>query len=207
MTSARQAALHVTLRTVSIRRILWESHDDPGHEWCEVVTRPDASRITGTAVLTAAAVPWRITYKIDLDDVGRTRRVRVFADGARNEPIVLELSADGRGRWTRVESGEVVLDDPVALDVDLGFSPSTNALPIRRLRLAVGEHREIGVCWVRFPSFEVTLGRQLYERVGERTWQYRSGDFEAELTVDEDGLVESYADWRAVANLGISGRE
>jgi hypothetical protein len=188
---------------VSTRRVLWASRDDPGHEWCELATGPDSSRISGTAVLSAAGTPWRITYAIDLDDGGRTRRVHVAADGPRTEPIIVELAADGLGRWTHPRSGEVVVNEPDALDVDLGFSPATNALPIRRLGLAVGERREIAVCWVRFPSFEVTPGRQVYERVGERAWRYRSGGFEADLTVDADGFVETYADWREVAAVTI----
>jgi hypothetical protein len=190
---------------MTIRRILWQSRDDPGHEWCELRTGPGASRVAGTVVLAADGVPWRIAYEIDLDAKGLTRRVRVTADGRRVAPIVIDLSADGRGRWTHTASAEVVVDRPDALDVDLGFSPSTNSLPVRRLGLAIGESREIEVCWVLFPSFEVKVGRQRYARLGERTWRYRSGDFEAELAVDADGLVEAYADWRMVRNITVDG--
>jgi hypothetical protein len=188
---------------VPIRRILWQSHDDPGHEWCEVAIRPDSSRIEGSAVLAAGGVPWRIAYGIDLDAAGRTRRVRVSADGPDAAPTTLDLSADGSGRWIRTESGELVVEDPDALDIDLGFTPSTNSLPIRRLGLAVGERHAIAVCWVLFPSFEVVLGRQVYERAGERAWRYRSGEFEADLVVDADGLVEEYADWRRIGAIRI----
>jgi hypothetical protein len=53
--------------------------------------------------------------------------------------------------------------------------------------------------WRSRTSFEVQLGRQSYERLGERTWRYRSAGFDADLEVDEDGLVEHYYEWRAVA--------
>jgi len=111
--------------------------------------------------------------------------------------VVLELEADGRGTWRR--DGAIVIDSPGALDVDLGFSPSTNSLPIRRLDLSIGKIQEIEVAWILFPSFEVQLGRQTYERLGERAWRYRSEGFEADLSVDEDGLVDRYFEWRAVA--------
>jgi hypothetical protein len=177
------------------RRVLWQRRDVPGLEWCELSVGSDASRLRGTLVLARDAVPLMISYTIELDDGGRTRRVRISADGA--APVDIALEADGAGRWLR--DGLVVVDSPDALDLDLSFSPATNTLPIRRLGLAVGESREIGVAWVLYPSFEIEYGRQTYERLGDRRWRYRSTGFEAELTVDEDGLVESYADWQAIA--------
>jgi hypothetical protein len=36
------------------------------------------------------------------------------------------------------------------LDIDLGFSPSTNLLPIRRLTLAVGEAATVRAAWLPF---------------------------------------------------------
>ena len=48
-------------------------------------------------------------------------------------------------------------------------------------------------------TFEIVLGRQSYERLAEKTWRCRSAGFEADLTVDEDWLVENYYVWRAVA--------
>jgi hypothetical protein len=174
------------------RRVLWQRSDVPGTEWCRLTMGPGGSSLAGTVTLAWEGAPWRIEYAIELDAAGRTRHLAVVADG-----VDLILEADGHGRWTR--HGSVLIDDPDALDCDLGFSPSTNTLPIRRLGLAVGETREIAVAWVLFPSFEVVLGRQSYERLAERTWRYRSTGFEADLTVDEDGLVDAYDEWQAVA--------
>jgi hypothetical protein len=190
------------------RRVLWQSIDDPGHEWCSLddggagPARPSRTeQLRGTAVLAAEGIPWRISYSIELGEAGITRQVTVTAEGGRPEPVALELSHDGRGRWTHAASGAVVVDDPNALDIDLAFSPSTNSLPIRRLGLVVGERREIAVAWVLFPSFEVVRGSQTYERLGERVWRYESPGFKAELTVDEHGLVDTYFDWRAIASI------
>ena len=81
-------------------------------------------------------------------------------------------------------------------DIDLGCSPATNSLPIRRLRLAVGTSHTIKAAWVRFPELDVVAGAQTYTRVDEFTYRYASGTFEADLTVDDEGLVTSYAEWR-----------
>jgi hypothetical protein len=69
-------------------------------------------------------------------------------------------------------------------------------LPIRRLRLAPGKSSTIKAAWVRFPELLVFKAAQTYTRLDEFTWRYSSGSFESELTVDEDGLVALYADWR-----------
>ena len=37
---------------------------------------------------------------------------------------------------------------------------------------------------------------QTYTRLDEYTYRYKSGTFEADLDVDDDGLVTSYAEWR-----------
>ncbi|MGH2465006.1 MAG: putative glycolipid-binding domain-containing protein [Candidatus Limnocylindrales bacterium] len=172
--------------------VAWQRSDVPGMEWCRLTIGAQGSSLAGMVVVAWDGAPWRIEYAIELDPGGRTRHLTILADG-----VDIVLDADGRGRWTR--DGETVIDDPEALDCDLGFSPSTNTLPIRRLGLAIGEVREIAVAWIHFPSFEVVLGRQSYERLAERTWRYRSAGFEADLTVDADGLVDTYYEWRAVA--------
>lgn len=181
---------------MTVRRVLWERTDVSGFEWCEFERDPDGDSWLGVALLAWEGQPYRVSYRIGLDSSGLTRRVSIVSEGP-GPAVVLELDADRRGAWRR--GGAIVVESPGALDVDLGFSPSTNSLPIRRLGITIGETREIEVAWVLFPSFEVTLGRQTYERLGERAWRYRSEGFEADLTVDEDGLVDAYAEWRAVA--------
>lgn len=88
------------------------------------------------------------------------------------------------------------------LDVDLAFTPATNILPLRRLRLAVGESREMTAAWVRFPELSVEPLAQRYTRLDERRVRYasRGGAFTAELEVDELGLVVRYPPlWERVA--------
>jgi uncharacterized protein len=86
------------------------------------------------------------------------------------------------------------------VDVDLGFTPATNTLPIRRLGLEVGEAAELAVAWLRWPTLRVERAEQRYERLARDRYRYSSGDFEADLTVDEHGLVVEYEGvWRAVA--------
>jgi hypothetical protein len=63
----------------------------------------------------------------------------------------------------------------------------------------VGGSQTIQAAWVRFPDLSVVKGAQTYTRLDEFTYRYESGTFSAELVVDDDGLVASYADWRRTA--------
>jgi uncharacterized protein len=178
-------------------RIVWQRRDMPGTEWCEVDRTAAGARLSGVAVVGVEGVPYRVDYAVELDPDGHTRLVQVTSVGPEG-PRVVALTADGRGTWRR--DGEVVFEVPEILDVDLGFSPLTNSLPVWRLGLAIGERREISVAWVLFPQIDVVSGRQSYERVGDRVFIYRSQGFEARLRLYPDGLVERYADlWEAVA--------
>jgi hypothetical protein len=82
-----------------------------------------------------------------------------------------------------------------AFDVDLGGSPLTNTLPIRRLGLLKAEpgvaHR-ISAAWMLVPSLEVVQADQIYTSLGDNRIRYASETFSADLTVDDDGFVIDY---------------
>ena len=87
-------------------------------------------------------------------------------------------------------------------DVDVRVTPATNTLPIRRLELAMHQAVEVRAAWVGLPDLQVASLEQIYERVDERRYRYRSGDFAADLVVDDAGLVLRYGDrlWSALAS-------
>jgi uncharacterized protein len=182
-------------------RIVWERLDMPGMEWCEIRRAPRGTRIDGIALVAHTGTPYRIEYTIELDAEGRTRKVAVRPRGAPTPAIALE--ADGGAHW--VQGGVPIADLAGCLDVDLGFSPMTNSLPIWRLGLAPAETREIRAAWVRFPEFTVEVLRQTYERTDASTYVYRSDGFEARLRVDAEGIVAEYGSyWRAVAHQHVT---
>jgi hypothetical protein len=86
------------------------------------------------------------------------------------------------------------------VDVDLGFTPSTNTLPIRRLGLEIGERREISVVWILFPELSAVRGEQSYARVAGDRYVFESGDFKAVLRTNDQGIVLDYQGlWTAKA--------
>lgn len=133
-----------------------------------------------------------IHYVIRLGPDFRTRQFLLFRD--LDEPD-LWLARDVYGQWG--EMNGAARDDLVGcFDIDLGCSPSTNAIPIRSvgLALAIGESVSIDVAWIDVETLGVTVSPQTYTRVAEHRWRFEAPHWEyaAEFDVDTHGLVLDY---------------
>jgi|SRR5690242_4309892 uncharacterized protein len=179
-------------------RILWHSDELSSAE--RFVGRATAGgwQLEGLVVLPVDGEPAAIRYEVELDPGWRTRRAEVAIDDGTLRTIT--FSADGDGHWDVRGASLEPLDG--CIDVDLGFTPATNTLQIRRLGLEMGESRSLPVAWLRFPELTVEPLIQTYTRLGPDRWRYASGEFVAELVVDAEGYVLRYGDdlWRAVAH-------
>ena len=179
---------------MTTRRVAWRRSDDvPADELCTLTVRDGGLSLVGTVLGSEGGLPVRIEYQVMADGTGMTTAVHV-RDLRGFVVRTIALARDARGGWT-VEGRPAPLLGRCT-DVDLGCSPSTNTLPIRRLRLGVGASHTIQAAWVRFPELTVVKAAQTYTRVDDLTYRYASGDFQAELTVDDDGLVTAYAAWQ-----------
>ena len=199
------SALNTPLRTV-----LWQRIVSPGSEWCVLEREPDGWRLHGIVLAVEAVEPVVVHYAVALTADWSTRAVEIVMHlGATTELQTLNLTVDPEQRWqvTRQPGQErATPDDTEALhgliDVDLGFSPITNTLPIRRLDPAIGEAVAVTAAWVRFPELTIEPLPQRYIRLAERRYRYESagGAFVAEIEVDDLGLVTAYeGGWRRVA--------
>ena len=184
---------------MSTRRVAWRRSDEVAtDEHCTLTQRDSGLSLVGTVLGSEGGVPVRIEYRVLTDAEGLTTAAHV-RDLRGFEQRTLVLERDSKGGWS--VDGKTVRGLKGATDVDLGCSPSTNTLPIRRLRLGVGASKTIKAAWVRFPELTVVKADQKYTRLDEFTYRYASGDFEAELTVDDEGLVAAYAEW---ARTGVA---
>jgi len=179
---------------MTTRRVAWRRSDEVAtDEHCTLTVRDGGLSLVGTVLGADAGVPVRIEYRVLADGGGLTTAAHVRdLRGFGQRTIVLER--DVKGNWT--VDGDKARALKGCTDVDLGCSPSTNTLPIRRLGLGIGTSKTIQAAWVRFPELTVVKAAQTYTRLDEFTYRYASGDFTAELSVDDDGLVGSYADWQ-----------
>jgi uncharacterized protein len=152
--------------------------------------------LVGTVLGAESGVPLRIEYRVMADGAAMTKAAHVRdLRGFDQRELTVERSA--KGVWA--VDGKVAKALKGCTDVDLGCTPSTNTLPIRRLRLAIGASQTIQAAWIRFPELTVTKANQTYTRLDESTYRYESGSFSAELFVDDDALVAAYPPWRRTA--------
>lgn len=180
------------------RAILWRRNDWPGHEAAVVREREAGWELSGTAVFVYESRACRLDYVVACDVGWRTVTAQV--NGWVGEDAVdVAITVDPQGRWWMNE--REIPEVAGAVDVDLNFSPSTNLLPIRRLRLAVGQSAPVRAAWLRFPSFALEPFDQTYSRLGPSAYRYESaGGFAADLEVDDAGFVTRYGDvWVAEA--------
>ena len=184
-----------TLRRVIWRRIL----DDHSFEECAVTAMPDGHGITGHVVAAQNGVPLVVNYEISCD-AGWSARSVAIEQRLGETPRCLRLERAGDS-W-RVDGVHDAWLDGCA-EPDLGLTPSTNALAIRRLGLAIGQAAEIRCAWVKFPALSVEPSLQRYERLGDRDYRYTNvaSGFTALVAVDELGLPVTYESiWTRIAD-------
>lgn len=184
---------------MEIRSILWRNLDMPGYESCRLTLLGSRWQLAGTAVSAHLQEPCRLDYLVVCGPDWRTESAKVSGwIGSRS--VNIQVAADGKRRW--VLNGAERPEAAGCIDLDLGFSPSTNLLSIRRLGLAVGQSAEVRAALLRFPDFVLEPATQLYRRLDESTYRFESdgGRFAADLKVDPNGFVTSYSGlWQAEA--------
>ena len=155
----------------------------------------DGYRFEGSSAAVEDGTAWGVSYTIDVDDRWITRSARVASRSTEGEREV-RLEADGRGAW-RVD-GERAPELAACLDVDLEASAFTNAFPVHRLGLRVGDRADAPAAYVRAHDVRVERLEQHYTRVADDGVRPRydyaapAFDFAATLVYDELGLVLEY---------------
>jgi hypothetical protein len=180
-------------------RILWRSDELESLERFSGGPSVGGWRFRGMAVLPIDGEPAQISYRLELDPLWRTRRAELAIEAERRTQHIVVV-ADGEGTWNVEGIDAEPLDG--CIDIDLGFSPATNTLQIRRLGLQPGESHTLPVAWLMFPELTLQPLDQTYTHLGPDRWQYASKGFTAELAVDSGGYVLRYGDdlWKAVAH-------
>lgn len=169
--------------------VLWLRQDRPGNDACRFAEAEGGFLIDGSAT----DADWNvIRYRVRAREDGTTRRARIGQDSR----IFIRRAPDGE--WTL--NGVPVPGLGDALDIDLGFTPATNTLAIRRLNLPVGAEAAITAAWFDPADERLKPMRQTYRRTGADEYLYASPDtgFSARLKVDAHGIVRDYEGlWRA----------
>ena len=193
------------------RLLVWRGLDEWRTEAAEVHLTEDGVGARGTQI-GLDPLPYRLSYRLAAPErfVTRSLEIEVTGEGWRRE---LGLRHDGQGSWQcrGADRGEADAELPApggdtagledSLDCDLGLSPLTNFMPIRRHGLHRGPgEAEFVMAWVSVPDLALRASAQRYEHLrmeaGRAVVRFTDEGmfkgFTSELELDEDGLVRVY---------------
>jgi hypothetical protein len=155
----------------------------------------DGYRVDGHSTAVENGEAWAIRYSITLDPGWATRTAYVIGRSAAVDHEA-HLEGDGIGGW-RVD-GTPALELAGCLDVDLEASAFTNAFPVHRLGLHVGQRDDAPAAYVRAPDLRVERLEQSYARLQDdgahSRYEYAAPEFGYRdvLVYDESRLVLDY---------------
>jgi hypothetical protein len=155
----------------------WRGAEPPLFEVAFVELHADRLGAQGTQL----GADYRLDYALETSSGFVSERLQVECRTARGTRTV-DLR---RGSKPLVEG---------VLDVDLGFSPLFNSLPVLRDRLheGGGDGRDYVMAWVAVPGLGVSKSEQRYVPLARKLVRFRSGSFSADLEFDADGFVVRY---------------
>ncbi len=182
--------------------IMWQNKDEADYsiEYFNLTSEYDMNTMKGTVILLLDQVPTLVYYEIVSDKYWKTRSMKISQQMPDNKNMSIDLRVSREQNWreydTYTSSPRSTIINFVSglYDVDLQVTPSTNSLPINRLRLKEGESRKIDVVWISFPGLTLDRQEQKYSRINNRYYKFEipSTGFRAQLEVDKLGFVINY---------------
>ena len=172
-----------------IATAFWHRLDISGHDAAILSHVPDGYKLSGQAVFLDPRGPTALQYMLDLALDWSTRAGRIegfIGDRTVNTHVI------------RADDGWLVNDRECGmaevLDLDLGFTPATNMVQLRRVALAIGEDAAFDVAWLDAGEDEVTRLPQEYRRTSDREFRYASPTFayDTTITLAENGFASLY---------------
>lgn len=170
--------------------VLWKRLDTPGHDACRLEVSDVGWRLAGTAVFRHHGDAAKLDYHVEGDRAWRTQLGRVRGWLGRGD-IELDIGRTEAG-WALDGADLPGLESCV--DLDLGFTPATNVLPLRRLALGVSEAADAPAAWLDVATGALGELSQRYERRSEGSYWYEAPSFRyaALLEVTPTGFVRRY---------------
>lgn len=174
-----------------IASFLWRRLDQPGHDCCRLYRLAAGWKLRGMAVFRESGQPCNFAYEVVVDSAWNTRGATITGFRGRTE-FALKVRRTADGKW-RV-GGEVQPSVASCADIDLGFTPATNMLAIRRLGLRIGEKAEAPAAWLSLPRMKLRLLPKTYLRSTKVEYDYEAptAGYQGRLRISRLGAVVLY---------------
>jgi hypothetical protein len=169
----------------------WRKVDHPGHDSCRLFKLANGWRLSGAAVFRDEGQPCHFHYEVSVDGRWRSRSANVSGFLGK-KAVDLRIRSAGAGRWqVNGVSRKSVRD---CVDIDLGFTPATNLIALRRLSLKVGQRADAPAAYLQFPEMRLVMLPQTYLRVGRSEYEYDAPTvgYSGTLRVSPSGAVTRY---------------
>ena len=174
----------------------WRHRDSrDGFEVVFLRSGPAGYELEGATSAVELGEAWTVRFEIVVDAEWVTRSAHVVSRSARGR-AELRLEPDGAGGW--LVDGAVAPGLRGCVDVDLESSSFTNAVPVHRLGLQVGQSADAPAVYVRALDLAVERLEQRYVRVEDdgalARYDYSAPrfDYTGRLVYDTEGLVVDY---------------
>jgi hypothetical protein len=169
---------------------LWRRLDTPGHEACHLQLSSTRWRLEGNAVFRYESGPASIVYSVDCSVSWETLSGQVQGRlGDRR----IDYAIARRGRAWMVN--DILIPGLEHLvDLDLGFTPATNLLPLRRVSIHQGEAAQLPAAWFDIDAGTLTELPQTYERRDELAFWYEAPSlgYKGLLELAPNGFIRRY---------------
>jgi hypothetical protein len=173
-----------------VSSMLWRRLDLPGHDACRLWQQANGWHLQGSAVFRHHNGPAHVCYAVRCDPRWRTVSGRIHG-------FIGQISLDYR--IIRRASLWRLNGIPVAglghlLDLDLGFTPATNLLQLRRVRIEVNEIVSLPVAWFDPDSGTLTELPRIYEHRRQDAFWYKApgAGYEGLLELAPNGFIRRY---------------
>ena len=175
--------------TETIATAFWRRLDVPGRDAARVTETANGYELFGQATFLDPRGPTTLRYVLDLAPDWSTREGRITGFiGERSIDTHIALTPEG---WTM--DGKT-LGMPEVVDLDLGFTPATNMIQLRRVNLGQGQAADFDVAWLDTGDEELVRLPQYYERIGANDYDYHSPtvDYRATIVLAASGFAAVY---------------
>ena len=171
--------------------ILWRRLDCPGHDSCSLWKTGDGWQLSGTAIFLFEQKPCLLSYEVNTNTNWETCTASISGYISKSI-IALTIARTSNQSWS-INDRELQ-EAADCVDLDLGFTPATNLIAIRRLSLAVGARSQANAAWLDFPDFTLKRLEQHYHRLSHDRYEYTSLDagYADILEVDDYGAIACY---------------